>query len=161
MKKMKIKKTEKTLRLSTFEKNKIMVSKMSDKELGLLVKKMSKKINFLGVNIYGESLYMTLNECLKRTTTTDVNVREGQDEMRIYIFRKNLDKECKIKNKKMKLNKNKQIKGLMYHDKNTSSLVNSFNLTGYSFNYTSKKPVISNENVFTLCSSNKDDIYTF
>jgi hypothetical protein len=94
MKELNIKKKEKKIRLSTFEKHKILVSKMSDKELGLLFKKMKQKINFLGENIYGKYLDMILKECLRRNTT-DVNVREGQDTMRIYIFRKNLYEESK------------------------------------------------------------------
>jgi hypothetical protein len=147
MKELNIKKKEKKIRLSTFEKHKILVSKMSDKELGLLFKKMEKKVNFLGVNIYGKGLYMILKECLRRTTT-DVNVREGQDTMRIYIFRKNLHKEYKVKNEKMKLNKNTQINGVMYYDKNTSSLVNSFGFNRYSFNYTSEKPLLNNNELY-------------
>lgn len=137
MKELNIKKIEKKIRLSTFEKNKIMVSKMSDEELGLLIKKMKKKIHFLGENIYGKGLYMILKECLRRTTT-DVNVREGQDTMRIYIFRKRLHNDPK-----MKLNKNTQTNGVIYFDKNSSSLVNSFSFNKYRYDYIRRRDLFS------------------
>lgn len=79
----------------------------------------------------------------------------------------------------MNLNKNTQINGVMYHDKNSSSVIGSCDLNMsfetyinrcdndiksnlnmmYSFNYTKEKPLISNGYIFTLCSY-KDVRYT-
>ncbi len=78
----------------------------------------------------------------------------------------------------MNLNKNTQINGVMYYEKNNSNVIGSFDLDMsfetyidrcnneiksklnrmYSFNYTKEKPIISNGYVFTLCSY-KDDRY--
>ncbi len=88
MKEMKIKKNKKTKRVSIFEREKILFSELSDKELGLLIKKMKKKINLIGINTYGKDLLMTLIECLKRTNTTDVNLKEVQDLVKKLFFRK-------------------------------------------------------------------------
>jgi hypothetical protein len=88
MKEMKIKKNKKTKRVSIFERKKILFSELSDKELGLLMKKMKKKINLIGINTYGKDLLMTLIECLKRTNTTDVNLKEVQDLIKKLFFRK-------------------------------------------------------------------------
>lgn len=79
----------------------------------------------------------------------------------------------------MNLNKKTQINGVMYYDKNSSSLVNSFDLNMsfesyfntcndmiktnlkkmYSFNYSRGKSISSNGYVLTLCSY-KDNRYT-
>lgn len=62
---------------------------MSDKELGSLLKNMEMMVNLSGGNIYENGLIMSCKECLKRTTTTDVNVLRVQDLMINSFLRKN------------------------------------------------------------------------
>ena len=85
----KISKRKSVKTLSTLEMKKMLLSKMSDKELGLLLKNMEKMINHSGENIYGNGLIMSCKECLKRTTTTDINVLRVQDLLINSFLRKN------------------------------------------------------------------------
>lgn len=85
----KISKNKPEKQLSTLEMKKMLLSKMSDKELGSLLKNMEMMVNLSGGNIYGNGLIMSYKECLKRTTTTDVNVLRVQDLMINSFLRKN------------------------------------------------------------------------
>jgi hypothetical protein len=82
--------------LSTLEMKKMLLSKMSDNELGSLVKNMELMVNLSGGNIYGDGVMMSCNECLKRTTTTDENVLRVQDLMINSFLRKNRFDESEI-----------------------------------------------------------------
>lgn len=87
--KVKTSKRKPIKQLSTLEMKKMLLSKMSDKELGSLMKNMEMMVNLSGGNIYGNGLIMSCKECLKRTTTTDVNVIRVQDLMMKSFLRKN------------------------------------------------------------------------
>lgn len=80
---------ESVKQLSTLEMKKMLLSKMSDNELGSLVKNMELMVNLSGGNIYGDGLMMSCKECIKRTSTTDVNVLRVQDLMLNSFLRKN------------------------------------------------------------------------
>ena len=82
--------------LSTLEMKKMLLSKMSDNELGSLVKNMELIVNLSGGNIYGDGLMMSCDECLKRPYTTDVNVLRIQDLMLNSFLRKNRFEESEI-----------------------------------------------------------------
>ena len=85
----KISERKKVKHLSTLEIKKMLLSKMSDNELGSLVKNMELMVNLSGGNIYGDGLMMSCKECIKRTSTTDVNVLRVQDLMLNSFLRKN------------------------------------------------------------------------
>lgn len=87
---------ESVKQLSTLEMKKMLLSKMSDNELGSLVKNMELMVNLSGGNIYGDGLMMSCKECIKRTSTTDVNVLRVQDLMLNSFLRKNRFDESEI-----------------------------------------------------------------
>lgn len=87
---------ESVKQLSTLEMKKMLLSKMSDNELGSLVKNMELMVNLSGGNIYGDGLMMSCKECIKRTSTTDVNVLRVQDLMLNSFLRKNEFDESEI-----------------------------------------------------------------
>lgn len=80
---------KKIVKRTTLEMKKMLLSKMNDKELGLLVKNMEQMVNHSGENIYGNGLVMSCNECLKRIDTIDVNVLRVQNLMLNSFLRKN------------------------------------------------------------------------
>lgn len=81
---------------STLEMKKMLLSKMSDNELGSLVKNMELIVNLSDGNIYGDGLMMSCDECLKRPFTTDVNILRVQDLMLNSFLRKNGFDESEI-----------------------------------------------------------------
>ena len=87
---------ESVKQLSTLEMKKMLLSKMSDNELGSLVKNMELMVNLSVGNIYGDGVMMSCDECLKRTTTTDENVLRVQDLMINSFLRKNRFDESEI-----------------------------------------------------------------
>jgi len=74
---------------SSLELKKMLLSKMSDYELGRLIKEMEKMINLNGYDIYGSGLYLTCQECIRRLNTTDENIIRVQNLMIKSFLKKN------------------------------------------------------------------------
>lgn len=74
---------------SSLELKKMLLSKMSDCELGRFIKEMEKMINLNGYDIYGSGLYLACQECIRRLYTTDENIIRVQNLMIKSFLRKN------------------------------------------------------------------------